>query len=374
MKRSAWVYVAIIAAVISGNLALAQELRFFRIGTGSTAGANFPLGGLIASVISNPPGSRDCGRGGSCGVPGLIAVAQATQGSAENAREVGGGRLDAAIIQADVASLAYEGRGEFTGKNQQGDLRAATSLYPEAMQIVVRRDSGITTIAALKGKRVSLDTPSSGSQLAARAVLAAAGVRLADLKVVHVDIGTATEMMRERKLDAFFYVGGSPAPAITQLSEAVELHLIGLAPALIERVRKANPHYQPIVVPPSVYKRGEETTTLGIYALLVVNQSLPNDFVYAILRSLWHPSARTMLSSGHVQGRMINLETALSGLTIPLHPGAQRYYNEAGLLREGALTPTPTPSATPPTSAAPSATPTGDQSQPATRARPQSSR
>ncbi len=338
MRLSAWFYAPILAVALGATgMALGQDIRFFRIGTGSTAGANFPIGGLIASVISNPPGSRDCERGGSCGVPGMIAVAQATQGSVENAREVGLGHLDAGIVQADVAAMAYEGRGVFSGKNRLPTLRALANLYPETMQIVVRRDSGITTLAGLKGKRISLDTPQSGTQPAARAVLAQAGIKITDIRPVYVDVSTATDMMREGKIEGFFYVGGHPAPAVAQLSEALDLRLIPVAANFVERLRKTERYYFPATIPAGAYRGIENTPTLGVHTLLVVNERLPENLAYNILRALWHRTARVMLSSGHPQGKMIRLETALDGVSIPLHPGARRFYAEAGLLKDGAL-------------------------------------
>lgn len=340
MRLSAWFYAPILAVALGATgLALGQDIRFFRIGTGSTAGANFPIGSLIASVISNPPGSRDCERGGSCGVPGMIAVAQATQGSAENAREVGLGRLDAGIVQADIAAMAYEGRGPFSGKNRLPTLRALAGLYPETMQIVVRRDSGITTLTGLKGKRISLDTPLSGTQPAARAVLAQAGIKITDIKPVYVDLSTATDMVREGKIDGFVYVGGHPAPAIAQLSEVVDIRLVPVAANLVERVHKTEPYYMPASIPANAYKGTADTPTLSVHTLLVVNQSLGEMLAYDILRALWHKTARVMLSSGHPQGKMIRLETALDGISIPLHPGARRYYAELGLLKDGASPP-----------------------------------
>lgn len=340
MRLSVWLYAPILAVALGATgVALGQDIRFFRIGTGSTAGANFPIGGLIASVISNPPGSRDCERGGSCGVPGMIAVAQATQGSGENAREVGLGQLDAGIVQADTAAMAYEGQSAFSGKNRLPTLRALASLYPETMQIVVRRDSGIATLAGLKGKRISLDTPLSGTQPAARAVLAQAGIKITDIRPVYVDVSTATDMVREGKIDGFFYVGGHPAPAIAQLSEAMDIRLIPVAANFVERLHKTEPSYFPATIPAVAYKGIQDTPTLGVHTLLVVNQALPEDLAYNILRALWHKTARVMLNNGHPQGKMIRLEAALDGVSIPLHPGALRYYAEAGLLKDGALKP-----------------------------------
>lgn len=333
-------------ALGAAELSVAQDIRFFRIGTGSISGADFPVGGLIASVLSNPPGSRDCDRGGSCGVPGMIAVAQATQGSVENVREIGLGRLDAGIVQADIAAMAYAGRGEFAGKNRMQSLRALASLYPETLQIVVRRRGGITTLAGLKGKRVSLDTPASGTQPAARAVLSQAGIKLTDIKPVYVDLGTATDLMREGKLDGFFYFGGSPAPAIAQLGETLELRLLPVPANLVARVRKTAPYYDSATIAADTYKGIAATETLSVHALLVVSENLPEDLAYNILRSLWHKTARGIFNGGHAQGKAIQLESALAGIAIPRHPGAERYYEEAGLLDHDAIKSEKAPTAT----------------------------
>lgn len=314
---------------------LAQDIRFFRIGTGSTAGVNFSIGTLLASVVSNPPGSRPCDRGGSCGVPGLIAVVQATQGSVANAREIGAGTLDSGIVQADVAGQAYHGRSVFAGKNRQPDLRALASLYPEILQIVVRRDSGIASLGGLKGKRVSLDTDGSGTQIAARLVLARAGVRLADIKAVRVDLGAAVDMMRTGQLDAFFYVGGIPAPAIAELGAGTDIDLISLPKTLFERIAAAEPAYRPAIVPAGIYPGSREADTLGVYALWLASANLDDRTAYELLRALWHRNSRVTLAGGHPNGRLIAPETALDGLTLPLHPGAERFYRELNLLTGG---------------------------------------
>ena len=328
---------AIAVALGTAGLSWAQEIRFFRIGTGSTAGADFPVGSLIAGVLSNPPGSRDCDRGGSCGVPGMIAVAQATQGSVENAFEVGLGRLDAGIIQADIAAMAYSGRGEFSGKNRMPSLRAMASLYPETLQIVVRRDSGITTLAGLKGKRISLDTPASGTQTAVRVVLSQAGIKLTDIRPVYVDLGTATDLMRVGKIDGFFYLGGSPAPAIAQLGETLDLRMLPVPAALVARIRKTDPYYGSATITAGIYKGVVATETLSVSSLLVVNEKLSDELANSILRSLWQKTARAMLNGGHPQGKAIQLETALTGITVPLHPGAERYYMETGLFDDAVM-------------------------------------
>src|SRR6266700_3722799 len=158
-----------------GSAALAQEPRFFRIGTAATGGSFFEVGGLVASAISSPADGPVCGRGGSCGVRGLVAVAQATPGSIENLRLVNSGQLESGFAQADLAGWAYTGVKVFAEAGPLRQLRTIASLFPEAAHLVVRAESPIHSLADLKGKRVSLGEEGAGTAADAAVVLAAAG-------------------------------------------------------------------------------------------------------------------------------------------------------------------------------------------------------
>ncbi len=310
----------------------AQELRFFRIGTASTSGIYFPIGGLIASAISNPPGSRECERGGSCGVPGLIAVAQATNGSVDNVRAIGDGHLESALSQADIAFWAYSGKGVFRGKNKITGLRAIANLYPESVHIVVREDAQVKSVRGLKGKRVSLDATGSGTQVNAKLILARYGVRLKDIRPVYVQLGPAIDLMREGKLDAFFLVAGYPVAAIARLAESVAIELVPISGKTAKRLRKTDRFFAETVIPAETYKGVDETPTLSVGAQWIVGAEVDADLVYGITRALWHENNRPLLDAGHPKGKNLRLETALDGIAIPLHPGAERYYREAGLI------------------------------------------
>src|SRR5438046_7136398 len=145
-----------------------QDITFFRILTGGTAGTYYPIGGLIANAISNPPGSRACAEGGSCGVPGLVATAVASNGSVANINGITSGQMESGFTQSDVAFWAYTGTGVYEGKPKVADLRLIANLYPETIHVVARKGAGIKSVADLKGKRVSLDEPGSGTLVDAR--------------------------------------------------------------------------------------------------------------------------------------------------------------------------------------------------------------
>src|SRR5262245_47683869 len=149
MLRALLMALALFLAVwsLAGDRQLdAQETRFFRIGTGDITRSYYPIGGLIADIVSNPPGSRPCSRGGSCGVPGLVAVAQSALGSVANAEAVQAGEIESAFVQSDVSYWAFTGTGVFEGKPRATNLRAIANLYPESIHLVARKDAGIASV------------------------------------------------------------------------------------------------------------------------------------------------------------------------------------------------------------------------------------
>ena len=312
--------------------ARAAGLSFFRIGTGSTGGTYYPVGGVIAGAISNPPGSRPCERGGSCGVPGLIAVAQSTSGSVENAAAISGGKLESGFCQADVAYWASTGTGVYADTGALANLSAIANLYPEALHLVVRRGSGIQRPGDLRGQRVSLDLEGSGSRVDALLVLEAYGLGPEDLQVVDEPPQEAADMLRAGELDAFFMVVGTPARAIRDLADDSLITLVPLDGPEAEALSERYPFFSPEAIPSGTYFNVPYTPTLSVGAQWLVGADLPEDDIYHITRALWHDNTRHLLDNGHPKGRLIRVETALDGLGVPLHPGAERYYREQGLI------------------------------------------
>ncbi len=309
----------------------AQEIHFFRIGTGSTAGTYFPVGGIIASAISKPPGSRDCAAGGSCGVPGLIAVAQSTEGSVANVMGIASGTLESGLSQADVSYWAYTGEGIFKKDGALTKLRAVANLFPEAVHLVVRRDSNIESVADLRGKRISLDREGSGSRVDALLILKAYGLRLKDITAEAWAAGAAVDLLRAGELDGFFMVVGTPAAAVAELADDSLIRLIPIAGPKADKLREDYPFFSADRIAPGTYLNVPTTETLSVGAQWLVSADVPEELVYGITRALWDPSTRRLLDNGHPKGRLINIDSALDGLVVPLHPGARRYYEEAGL-------------------------------------------
>ncbi len=317
-----------------GQVVRAQEnnIRYFRIGTGATGGTYYPIGTVLANAISNPPGSRPCDRGGACGVPGLIATAQTTQGSVQNLEELMLGRFDAAFTQADVAYWAYRSEMIYQGKKPFADLRLIATLYPETVHLVVRREAGIAAVGDLKGKRVSLGEAGSGTLVHARIVLEAHGLAADDLDSVYLRIGESADAVRQGKLDAFVFTGGVPVSAVSALAGASEIALLPVAGAPVEPLRRRFPYFNPARISGAEYKGVVDTPTLAVNTLWVVDAKADAELVYGITKALWHPNTKTLLEKGHPAGKHITLERAAESSPIPFHPGAERYYREIGKL------------------------------------------
>lgn len=324
-----------IGAIIISSFSLAsiqaQEPQFFRIGTGGVAGTYYPIGGMIAHAISNPPGARPCSQGGSCGPPGLIMIAQSANGSVSNVRGIQQGQLESGFVQSDVAYWAYTGTGTFADREPIGELRTIASLYPESIHIVVRSDSPIRNIEDLRGKRVCLDEPGSGTLIDAELVLREYGISKRDIDPEYMKPDLAIQRIRERKLDAFFIVAGYPARAISELAQDTGLRLLPIDGPVAERLVSKYRYFSRDRIPDDVYQGVGSTATISVGAQWLVSATVDNELVYQITSALWNQNTRLLLDNGHRKGQSITLETALKGIAVPLHPGAKKYYDDIGL-------------------------------------------
>ncbi len=320
-------------AAAGGVRGQAPTTRTFTIGSGPIGGTYFPVAGLIATAISNPPGGRPCDAGGNCGVPGLIAEAVATQGSVENIKRMAEGTLDAAMVQADIAAAALAGDEMFDGKPVT-ILRAAANLFPETVHIVARRDRNLDSIADLRGRTVSLGEQGSGTLPLARALLGAYGLGRRDIVADYVSPQAASHKLREGTLDAFIMVAGQPAPLLVGLARQVEIELLPVSSAVAQRLRGDRPGITTLTTPAGMYLGVEACDGIAVGSQLMVSNSVDEEIVYGSLRALFHPSVRSRLDRGHPAAALITLETALDGLAVPLHAGAKRFYKERGLLKD----------------------------------------
>lgn len=326
---------AIAALLITGAGAgqAEEEIRYFTIGTAGIGGTYFPLAGDIANAISNPPGSLGCEEGGSCGVPGLIAVAQSSHGSVSNVSAIIEGGLNSGFSQSDVAYWAYSGTGTFEGREPMRDLRVIAALYPEHVHLIASKASGIASVADLKGKRVSLDKTDSGTYPDALLVLEAFGLSEESLAVEHFKPEDAAAALREDRIDALFFVGGYPAPAISELAETTEIVLVPIKGGQVDGMLREHSFFARDAIPDEAYPGVAGVDTIAVGAQWLTRLELEEDLIYQITRALWNPATRKLLDVGHAKGASVTRQTALDGIGIPLHPGAERFYREAGMIK-----------------------------------------
>lgn len=300
----------------------------FQIATGSSSGTYFPIGQMLASLISHPAGVARCEEEGRCGPVGLIAAARASEGSIANVRAVDEGRVTSGLAQADIAAAAAAGTGVFKGAGEAQNLRAIAALFPETVHIVVLGDSPIKEIKDLRGKRVSIDAAGSGTNATARLILSA--YKLTDKRVTFSfeNAERSLEMMQAGELDAFFFVGGAPLGVVEELAAEGEIRLLPVEGKEIDKLVTDAPYLTKASIPEDTYENMPAVPTLEVRAIWLVNARVPDELVYDIVRALFNPGNRGLLDSGHPKGKLIRLETARDGLPVPLHPGAERYYEE----------------------------------------------
>ncbi len=308
------------------------NVRFFQIATGSVGGTYYPVGKAIASVISKPPGTVSCEEGGKCGVKDLIAIAKASPGSVANVRAVNSGTIESALAQADVVTWAYEGNGPFEEEGKFDNLRVIASLYPEAVHLVAAKGSGIKRIEDLRGKRVSIDRPGSGTQIDALLILNAYGITKKDIIGHMVDASHASDMILAGELDAYFLIAGTPSLVISDLSARKKIDLIPIDGAPASKLKTENSYFVPTTIAAGTYEGLSQIETLSVRALWITNATVGRKLVRKILASLWRQENKESFLKGHSKTKLITPETALEGIAIPIHRGARDYYIKRGLL------------------------------------------
>lgn len=303
------------------SAAPADALQQFRIGTGGSTGVYYPIGKLIATGITIQAERKESP------LHGIIAIAQSSAGSIENVRMLSSGELQAGLVQADIASYAYKGEREFASEPQSVKLRAIASLYAEKYQMVVRKDADIRKYGDLKGKRISVDESGSGTRLVTDIVLAAHGLTEKDLLPQYLKPAFTEDKMKDGQLQGFAMMAGTPMEAVTRLLP-VGVNLLAIDPSVARKISKKYPFLAPGNIEKNVYPGVSETPTIEVYALFVVSSDMTDDMAYTLTETLFSKETRKLLAQGHPQGKNITPATALNGVSIPLHPGAQRFYAE----------------------------------------------
>lgn len=324
----------------------AQDTKVIRIGAGPTGVTDFPFGGLVANAISNPPGSRDCDRGGSCGVPGLIAVAQTTADVVENLRAVSRGDLELGLAPADVTFWAAQATGAFAEQEPLSNLRVLARLYPENVHLITRADSPIKAVTDLKGKKVAMGPEGSGTAATAKIILSAYGVKWAPgskagVKMQNMDFSGLADAFAKGTVDAAFIVSGAPTLAVEDIAARIPIKVVPISGPPAEKLAQVFPFYSAGVIPSGTYAGQSAVETLDVSAVLVSRDTMDPDLAYGLVRAVWHERNRALFQAGHPRGKLMDKSLAARNIGIPIQTGADRYYVENGLMDTAAIVPPP---------------------------------
>jgi TRAP transporter TAXI family solute receptor len=261
----------------------------------------------------------------------LILSARTSDGAVANVLAVNAGSVESGLVQSDVLADAVAGKGSF--RKAQTHVRVIAALFPEDVHLVVARGAHVAKVSDLKGKRVSLGADGSGTSVTARAILAAYGISPSAIKARHDPSDVDAQLLRDGKLDAFFFVGGTPVPLMDDLLGHGAATLVPIDGKHRAKLLGQSPSLFASTIPAGTYSGIGAVETVGVRALWVVRDSVPNAIVYGIVRSLFNPVNREQLGTDDVRSaHYIRLDTATLSLTAPLHPGAARFYREAGKL------------------------------------------
>ena len=290
---------------------------FINILTGGTSGVYYPLGVALSKIYTDK-------------IAGTRPSVQATKASVENLTLLQSGKGEIAFTLGDSLALGWDGDVEAGFKTKLDKLRGIAAVYPNYIQVVASKSSGIKTLADLKGKRISVGAPKSGTELNARTILTAAGITYQDLgKVEYLPFGESVELMKNRQLDATLQSAGLGVAAIRDLASAVEINVVSVPAEIVDKVGAP---YVKATIPANTYTgQTEAVPAAAVVNYIVTREGLADDLVYQMTKALFESAGD--LVTAHQAAKAISLEHALDGMPIPLHPGAARFYKEKGLLK-----------------------------------------
>jgi TRAP transporter TAXI family solute receptor len=320
MKRKGLVIsaLAVSAALIAGA-AFAQQGLNIAIATGGTGGVYYPLGGGMANVLSKH-------------VPGMQATARVTGGSVDNLKLIGSQQSEVALVMVDAALDALKGEDKFKGSPV--DVRTLMVLYPNRMHVVSMEGTGVEKMSDLKGKRVSTGSPGSATEVMAFRVIEAAGLdKDKDMRRERLGVAESVNALKDRKIDAFFWVGGLPTAAVTDLGATpnVKIKMIDHADTVDKMNKKYDNLYTTGVIPAKMYPGQDKDNSIAVVQnILVANAKMSDKVAYDIVKTFIE--RRDELVAVHAEADSIKLENqSPKNSPIPWHPGAVKYFSEKGL-------------------------------------------
>jgi len=311
-------WVATAAAVATVLVApAAQAQGFINVLTGGTSGVYYPLGVAIGKIFTDK-------------IPDVKTQVQATKASVENLILLQQGRGEIAFTLGDSLKAAWEGDAEAGFKTKLDKLRTIGAIYPNYIQIVATADSGIKTLADLRGKSLSVGAPKSGTELNSRAILAAAGLSYKDIgKVEYLPFAESVDLMKNRQLDATLQSAGLGVASLKDLSTSTEISVVSVPKEVVDKI---GPPFVSVMIPANTYTgQDKDVPTAAVINYLVTSSAVSDDLAYQMTKLIFESLPE--LANSHAAGKEIRLETAALGSPVPLHPGAIRYFREKGLIK-----------------------------------------
>lgn len=291
---------------------------FITVATGPTSGLYYPIGGAFSNIVKNKLGYQ--------------SSAQSTGASVENINLIIEGKADLAITMSDSLAQAYDGTGAFDGKGPKDNLRILMGLYPNYVQLVTTKASGIAKFEDLKGKKVGVGAPNSGVELNARMMYEAHGMTYDDSSVDYLNYGEAIDQMKNGLIDAAFVTSGIPNATIMELGTTHEIVIIPIEGEGAKNLIEKYPFFVPEVIPKDTYDTEVDTNTVTVRNVLIVRGELPDEVVYDITKGIFE-NIDDIKASHNTAQKHISLENSQIGVGIPLHPGAEKYYKEVGIIK-----------------------------------------
>ncbi|MFL1455498.1 TAXI family TRAP transporter solute-binding subunit [Marinobacter sp. GN3S48] len=322
IKSSVLALAAAVSLGAASSAVSAQEQQFVTIGTGGVTGVYYPAGGAICRLVNMDRKEH-----------GIRCSVESTGGSVYNLNAIREGELDLAVAQSDWQYHAFNGTSEFEDAGKNEKLRAVFSLHPEPFTVVASKGSGIKTFEDLEGKRVSIGNPGSGQRATAEVLMEEMGWTQDKFSLAaEIKAAEQSQALCDGNIDAFFYTVGHPSGAIKEATTSCDSVIVSVDNDATNKLIDDNPYYRKAVIPGGMYRGSDDdVTTFGVAATFVSSTDVPNDVVYAVVKAVFEnfDSFKRL----HPAFGVLNKEEMVSdALSAPLHPGAEKYYKEAGLI------------------------------------------
>jgi uncharacterized protein len=315
MKRLFSVCVAILFTI--GAVGAVQAADNLVLATGGTAGTYYPFGGAMAKIWNSK-------------VKDMNVTAQTSGASGENVRLINKKEVELALVQSDTLDFAFNAKEAF--KEPLKGMSVIATLYPEIVQVVVAAGSPIKTFADLKGKKVGVGAPGSGTEANFRQLLDAYGMKKEDVNMQYLSFSESAEAFKDKHIDAFIVTAGIPNAGIMDVSTQNEIRILDIPSDVAGKMTQKYPFLAGVKVPANTYKgQAADVSTVAVNAVLIAGNQLKDDMVYNLTKALLENQAE--LASAHAKGKELNAQYAVQGVSIPFHPGAVKYYKEKGLMK-----------------------------------------